>query len=169
MNDFTKTHEEKDLIWVPKSIAKKLDQIESGDFAEQYILEYAKRLRLSIECSIEALDEDIIQLKAKGIAYKQAYKAAFDEEEAAITDLWELSQARGAEAKKQATRQTQEIRNLAESLTEAVQALETTLNQINNYTIKEACETVERVKSAVTSLTPEVKHALKGILNETNN
>ena len=162
-------NEEKELIWVPESIAEKVNQIESGDFAEQYILEYAKSLRLSVEASIESLDEDILQLKAKGIAYKQAYKKAFDEEEATINSLWEFSQARGAEAKEQATQQTREIRDLTESLTNATQALEDALSRINSYTIKDTCETVERIKSVVTSLTPEVKHALKGILHETDN
>lgn len=154
----------KEIVWVRADIAEQLNALEDGAAAEDYILEYAKSLRSDIAVSIEALDDDIVTLRARGIEYKRAFREAFDEEEAAIVSLWEQHQKHSAEAKKHAVEQVNEMRRVIGALNDAYRELQNALDTIKTWQIQETTKTIEGLRVTTESLTPELKETLKSIL-----
>src|SRR5688572_20798439 len=89
MNTTTKTIEEKEIVWLPKSLAEKVKQITDGKLLELEILKYAEESKSSLRQDIESIEEDVLQYRAFMVKAKNAFKEAKDEQLDASYALWE--------------------------------------------------------------------------------
>lgn len=79
-------HEEKELVWLPKSLAAKVEALKDSDnFVEEYI-EQSKR---EINTNLESFDNEIISYKANMIKARKEFQIAKDEMIQANYEMWE--------------------------------------------------------------------------------
>lgn len=80
---------EKDLVWLPISLAAKVKEADDVKAIEREILSYVESTKNSLQLDIESMDDSIIQYRACMIKAREAFKKAKDEELDAFTSLWE--------------------------------------------------------------------------------
>jgi len=88
--------EEKEFVWLPKSIAKKLKDIEKPESAlsAEIINEYIKDVKTSMRVEVESLDEDVQIFKGLMIQARQRFEDAKNAQLEASYKLWEDFEAK---------------------------------------------------------------------------
>jgi len=80
--------EEREFVYVPKSLAKKIKELEDGKVKEDLILEYLDKSRKEVKANLETLEDDVIQYQGIMIKAKQTFEKAKNEQLTASYDLW---------------------------------------------------------------------------------
>lgn len=82
--------DDKELVWVPKSLAEKLNSLDDDLKSGELVLQYIKDTKRDVETSIDALDDDILNLKSFSAKvkkeFKQIYEAQIEESEKLFLD-----------------------------------------------------------------------------------
>lgn len=135
--------EEKEIVWLPKSLAKKLKDNTEKSMEEELILKYIDDSKKDIGYSLESLDEDVLRFKASMIRAKNAFKEAKDEQLEANYKLWEdydkdLSVVR---------EKMDSLKNLIKPVREEVENLNEEINKIRVWDIKELLDTLGTISS----------------------
>lgn len=81
--------EEKEIVWLPKSIAKKVKEMTDDRLLNEAIDMYFEESKKKIRGNLEALEEDVIQYKASMMKAKQAFREAKEEQIKASYAMWE--------------------------------------------------------------------------------
>jgi hypothetical protein len=89
MSDVT----EKDLVWLPKDLAKLVKDAAGIEGYEQEILSYVRESKLDMKESIEEIDKAIVLYRAKMIAARNSFREAKEAELDANYTLWETYSA----------------------------------------------------------------------------
>ena len=78
-----------DLVWLPVSLVKKINDLQDTRGVEKEILSYIEETKIDLRIGIESIDEDILLYRAQMIKARDAFKAAKNEELEGLYALWE--------------------------------------------------------------------------------
>ena len=134
-----KTVEEKELIWLPKSLVKKIKDLDDpNNFIQQY-LDDSKR---EIKASFETFDDEIIGYRANMIKVKSEFKKAADECISANYKVWEDFDKKRDELRIKVAAATEELSPMIQEF-EKLTAL---INKVDGWKIERFLETLEKLK-----------------------
>jgi len=137
--------EEREFVYVPKSLAKKIKELEDGKVKEDLILEYLDKSRKEVKANLETLEDDVIQYQGIMIKAKQTFEKAKNEQLTASYDLWERFDKEMPKLQKKIETITSQIEPIANQIIELNEALD----KIHSYQIKDLVELLKEVSSCL--------------------
>ena len=140
--------EEKDLVWLPKSIAAKVKQIETVEDADNMIQEYIKTKRQDFTRELENLDDDVLTFKGVCLRHRQELKKVYDEQANVLDDLWIDCGDMGSKIHKHAVAMAAELAPLTaevKSLKASIEEVKRLIGQVDFYPQQTFIQTVESV------------------------
>lgn len=147
----TTIKEEKDLVWLPKSLADKIKQIEDGRLLEAEIMRYAEQSKENLRIETESIEGDVLQYRAYMVKAKNAFKEAKEEQLTAAYALWEKFE--------------DDMKGLREYVTKAKGAIEPLKNEL--LQVKQLMGEVD--KWGIRELLSIVKELNSNYYSESNN
>ncbi len=142
-----RTREEREIVWLPKSLAKKVKDNTDEKLVEQEILKYLDDSRKDVRRSLEILEEDVVSYRALMVKARQSFEKAKNEQLDASYKLWEKFD-------KEMPKLSEKIKTLEEKLSpvkETVDGLEESLKNMSTYRIKDLVELIEKLDSILTA------------------
>ena len=140
--------EEKDLVWLPKSVAAKVKQIETVEEADNMIQEYIKTKRQDFTRELESLDDDVLTFKGVCLKHRQELKKVYDEQADLLDELWEDCGDMGSKIHKHAVAIAAELAPLTaevKSLKSSIEEVKRLIGQVDFYPQQTFIQTVESV------------------------
>ena len=140
--------EEKDLVWLPKSVADKVKQIETVEEADSMIQEYIKTKRQDFIRELENLDDDVLTFKGVCLRHRQELKKVYVEQADLLDKLWEDCGDMGSKIHKHAVAMAAELAPLTaevKSLKSSIEEVKKLIGQVNFYPQQTFIQTVESV------------------------
>lgn len=110
------TTEERDLVWLPKSLAGKIKEVQDVRAIEAEILKYVEQTKNSLKLDTESMDEEIIQYRAYMIKARNSFEQAKNEELEAFYAIWEKYDQDISKIRVQVTKAKEELKPLLEEL-----------------------------------------------------
>ena len=89
MNTTHQKTEEKEIVWLPKSLANKIKGMEDGKLMEAEIIKYFDESKRNMQIEIEALDDCVLQYRGLMTKAKKAFQEAKEEQLDSAYALWE--------------------------------------------------------------------------------
>ena len=140
--------EEIDLVWLPKSVADKVKQLETVEEADRLVQEYIKTKRQDFNRELESLDDDVLIFKGSCLKHRQELKKVYVEQSELLDKLWEDCGDMGSKIHRHAVALaaelaplTAEVKNLKASITE----VKNLIHEISFYPSQQFISTVESV------------------------
>ena len=133
--------EEKELVWLPKSLAKKVEALKDSD---NFVEEYIRQSRREIETNLDSFDNEIINYKANMIKARKDFKIAVDEMLEANYKVWESMDEDRKSIVSQAEKMIESLRPLKSELNE----ISNLMNKINKWGVKDLVDMVNHLNSA---------------------
>lgn len=134
-------NEEKEFVYLPVSLARKIKDLGEGKVYEGLVLDYLNESKNEIKANLASLDDDVIRYKGLMIKAKQAFKEAKDEEIKNSYEMWESLD-----------KELPSLKEKVESMKQSLLPLQSTLKEINSgmevlrtYQIKELLEIVKEI------------------------
>jgi len=129
---------EKELLWLPIELAKRVKDVTDSEAINNEILSYVEQTKKELQIGIESIDEDIVLYRAHMIKARNAFKEAKDQEIESMYSLWEeydkeLTKVRGF---------VNEAKKAIEPIKEEVIELNKEMEKINHYGFANMIETV---------------------------
>ena len=140
--------EEKDLVWLPKSVADKVKQIETVEEADSMIQEYIKTKRQDFTRELENLDDDVLIFKGVCLRHRQELKKVYDEQADLLDKLWEDCGDMGSKIHKHAVAMAAELAPLTaevKSLKSSIEEVKKLIHEVSFYPAQQFVSTVESV------------------------
>lgn len=117
---------EQELIWVPKHIKEKYDEVQDKNQQDKIILDWLEQCRNDIHSHLETLDDDVLYFRGMMAKARQDFKKAKDEQLAQLGEIWE-----GYEV---------DISNLDKKINSAKERIGKLVDEVRK--LKEVCEPV---------------------------
>lgn len=140
--------EGRDLIWVPKEFAAKYKKIESDEEKEKVLDEYiqsvSRAAREDFKCNLDSLEEDAVIFSGLMMKVKKSFEKAKNESLNASYSLWEEYQKELPDVDKKVG----EIISHLQPLTDKLNEINSLLNNIRMFDIKQMIEVVSTLSSA---------------------
>ena len=140
--------EEKDLVWLPKSVANKVKQLETVEEADRLVQEYIKTKRQDFNRELENLDDDVLIFKGSCLKHRQELKKVYVEQSELLDKLWEDCGDMGSKIHRHAVALaaelaplTAEVKNLKASIDEVRRLIDS----VSFYPQQTFIQTVESV------------------------
>ena len=140
--------EEKDLVWLPKSVANKVKQLETVEEADRLVQEYIKTKRQDFNRELENLDDDVLIFKGSCLKHRQELKKVYVEQSELLDKLWEDCGDMGSKIRRHAVALaaelaplTAEVKNLKASIDEVRRLIDS----VSFYPQQTFIQTVESV------------------------
>ena len=140
--------EERDLVWLPKSVAAKVKQIETVEEADNMIQEYIKTKRQDFTRELENLDDDVLSFKGVCLRHRQELKKVYDEQADLLDRLWEDCGDMGSKIHRHAVALAAELAPLTaevKSLKSSIEEVKRLIGQVDFYPQQAFIQTVENV------------------------
>jgi vacuolar-type H+-ATPase subunit I/STV1 len=140
--------EEKDLVWLPKSVAVKVKQIETVEEADSMIQEYIKTKRQDFIRELENLDDDVLTFKGVCLKHRQELKKVYDEQADLLDKLWEDCGDMGSKIHRHAKAIAAELAPLTaevKSLKTSIEEVKKLIHEVSFYPAQQFVSTVESV------------------------
>ena len=140
--------EEKDLVWLPKSVAVKVKQIETVEEADSMIQEYIKTKRQDFTRELENLDDDVLTFKGVCLKHRQELKKVYDEQSDLLDRLWDDCGDMGSKIHRHAKSLAAELAPLTaevKSLKASIEEVKKLIGQVDFYPQQTFIQTVESV------------------------
>lgn len=139
--------EETELVWLPKSLAKKITDAKDPTSQEMLALinGYIDKTRKNYKDNLEYLDEDIIMFRGLLVGVKKQYEEALNSQLSSEYKLWENIDEQRPKLKKKIEVLTDDLKPLTESLKE----IDGLLKSINSWEIGKLVEQVSFLSSAL--------------------
>lgn len=153
-----------ELVWVTPTLARKYNATTNPDSAEAVMHAATSKLAAEVQTALADLDDDILVFKARGLAYRDAYNAAFESEADKAYAIWEQHEDRLDALRKDAESRLKGIRDLTAEVQAANINLLSTLEQVSTYKVEHLADNLQRIHDLSRSLTPETVTALQIIL-----
>lgn len=132
--------EEKELVWLPKSLAKKIEELkDSNNFVEDYI----KESKREIYQNFDALDDEIISYKSAMIKARKEFEKAKDEMISASFEVWNDFD----KERKHLSDMVYQMQQTLEPLKKDLKEIEDSLSKISTYRIKDFFDTVQQIST----------------------
>lgn len=133
--------EEKDLIWLPKSLVKKIKDIEDTKTIEAEIYKYIEESKKDLRINLESLDDDVLLYKAYMIKAKNAFEAAKNEQLEASYALWEKFDTELYEVRKK----VEKVKEVMNPIKQELEELKTLMNSVKTYDIEKLLEVIKTI------------------------
>ncbi len=138
------TTEEKDLVWLPKSLVKKIKKAEEGgEDYENLVISYLDESNREVRNNLELLEEDVLQYRGLMVKAKQEFKKAKEEHLQASYEVWEEFDKELPSISEKVQKLTDEVKPIKEAADE----LKDTLNSISLYNLKELADVIEKISN----------------------
>jgi len=140
--------EEKDLVWLPKSVAAKVKLVETVEEADSVIQEYIKTKRQDFTRELENLDDDVLTFKGVCLKHRQELKKVYDEQADLLDKLWEDCGDMGSKIHRHAVAMAAELAPLTaevKSLKSSIEEVKRLINEVSFYPAQQFVSTVESV------------------------
>lgn len=132
-------NEEKELVWLPKSIVTKIKQLENSD---NFIQEYLDDSKRDIKANFDTFDDEILGYRASMVKVKTEFNKAADEAIKANYQVWLDFDKKRASLRAQVDQCVAELK----PLTEEVEKLNGLLKQVHTWDIERFLEMLNRVQ-----------------------
>ena len=140
--------EERDLVWLPKSVAVKVKQIETVEEADSMIQEYIKTKRQDFIRELENLDDDVLTFKGVCLKHRQELKKVYVEQADLLDKLWEDCGDMGSKIHRHAVAMAVELAPLTaevKSLKSSIEEVKKLIHEVSFYPTQQFVSTVESV------------------------
>ena len=140
--------EERELVWLPKSVAAKVKLVETVEEADSMIQEYIKTKRQDFTRELENLDDDVLIFKGVCLRHRQELKKVYDEQAGLLDKLWEDCGDMGSKVHKHAVAMAAELAPLTaevKSLKSSIEEVKRLIGQVDFYPQQTFIQTVESV------------------------
>ena len=140
--------EERDLVWLPKSVAAKVKLVETVEEADSMIQEYIKTKRQDFTRELENLDDDVLMFKGVCLRHRQELKKVYDEQVDLLDRLWEDCGGMGSEIHKHAVGMAAELAPLTaevKNLKSSIEEVKKLIHEVSFYPAQQFVSTVESV------------------------
>jgi len=144
--------EECTYAYIPKSLAKKVDELGNCASVEKEILSYIEETKLDLRISIESIDEDILLYRAHMIKARDAFKIAKNEELEGLYVLWEgfdKERCKLGNMVKQAKDTLDPLRKEIKQMAFDIQDLNSAISNLDVGRMYNFFETLERCKEFI--------------------
>ena len=152
--------EEKELVWLPKKLAKQIEGLENPD---NFVKEYIEESKREIKTNLDNLDDDIIQYKAAMITARQKFKEAKDGVLKANYEVWEKFE----EDNKSLRKMTDVLLSQLRPIKNEVDEINQTLSKISTYQMKDLLELLQKIGYALQD--NQTREVLKTLIDAKNN
>ena len=132
--------EEKELVWLPKELAAKINDIEGVEGLRKEILSYVDETKRHLRNDIEMMDEDILLYKAYMIQARDKFKQAKNEELEANYTLWETFDEELGETRKR----VRNVQDVLEPLKKDLNTIEQSIRNLNTYKMEDVLKIVDK-------------------------
>jgi chromosome segregation ATPase len=133
--------EEKELVWLPKSVAKQVQEVIDEKAKETVIFALIEDSKRDIQISLESLEDDVIQYKGAMIRARKAFEEAKNEQLTANYEMWEVFEKDLPSVEAKVQKMKEKIAPLKKELDE----LKTLMDSVRKYEIQDLLESVESV------------------------
>ncbi len=111
----------KELVWLPSELVEQIkgmeDELSTGTLVQKYI----QNVKKDVETSIDALDDDLVNLKSFSIKVRQEFKKVYDEQVNESEKLFCDADKKLPHVKKIATKYCKELAPVKDKLEEIKQ------------------------------------------------
>lgn len=135
------TEEEKDLVWLPKSLAADIKALESPYQMQALIAEYIEESKRDVKLNLENLDDSLITYKAQMISARNKFEEAKNKELDANYAMWEKFEEERPKIQEKVKSLIAELQPLKDELNGLKKALE----GIHTYDIEKLVELVKAI------------------------
>jgi len=80
---------EMDYVYIPKSIAKQLKDLDNADEQEKIVKKIIDKKKLDMEYENELLEDSLLQFKHVCLKHKIELQKVYDDQEKKLYDMWE--------------------------------------------------------------------------------
>ena len=133
--------EEKEFVYLPKSLAKKIKGLENGRVFELLVLEYFEKSKSEIKSGLESLDDDVVRYQASMIKAKQTFEDAKNKQIKDSYETWEKLDKELPNIKKKG----EDLVDALDPVTKKLEEIKVLYNQINQWEIKDLLETLKAI------------------------
>lgn len=123
---------DKDLVWLPKSLVKEVKKLESDEELEKLILKHIEDSKLSITAELAELDDQVLMYRGLMVKARNEFKKAKDEELESFTAIWDHYE----KDIKNIRQKVEEVKNALQPLKDEVAAVKGMMNEIYVYDFK---------------------------------
>ena len=150
--------EEKEYVslYLPKSLAKKIKQLESGESHEDIVQSFLDESKRDIKNSLECLEDDVLEYKALMTKAKVAFREAKEEQLQASYELWEKFEEDLPSVEEKITKLINKLKPVERQLSQ----INDLLNGLSFYSIENAMELIGKINQ----MTSETKNIFKFLL-----
>lgn len=134
--------EEKELVWLPKKIAKQVKELEDPN---SFVLQYIANSKKDIQLGFEYLDDSIIQYKGSMVKYKKEFDEAYQVAIEANTKIWEKHE----EKRKLIKADAEALKEDLEPLLETLKEINSLLSKVNSYQIEKLLDIVSKISCSL--------------------
>lgn len=124
--------EEKELVWLPKSLAERIKGFTDNSEYEAAIVKYIEESKADFKINIESIEEDVLQYKAFMIKAKNAFREAKEEQLNASYELWDKFDGDLSKVRDYVSRVRKEI----EPLKKDIEQLNSEISKISKWEIE---------------------------------
>lgn len=150
--------EDCETVYVRKEVAQEYLKLTTLDMKEQSLIHAAELMRRGIECDIKDLDDDVLKMKAAGLAYRDALTKAWNEESLKLEEAWTACQERI----KTARDGIKAAEKMFAPLIDDVAAMDKRLESGVSYKVDRVLETVQRFAD----MSDDAKGMVRRLLDE---
>lgn len=129
-------YEEKELVWLPKDLAKKVESLKDSD---NFVLKYIEESKRDIKANLDSLDDEIVQYKGLMAKARSSFKEAKEDALEANYALWESFDNERKSLKAKAEQMVESLK----PLTEELKKINEQLNNIHVYRFKEVIDVID--------------------------
>jgi chromosome segregation ATPase len=150
---------EKELVWLPNSLAKKIKKLEENEpiLTTDLINEYFKDCKDELKANINSLDDDLVVFKGLMMAARKSFEEAKNTQINEMYDLWEKFDVQRSEIEKKISTITEELKPLKEKISE----LNESISKIDAHKIERLYKTIKEFNN----LWDKDRKVLKYLLN----
>lgn len=135
--------EEKEFVYLPKSLAEKVKDLNEGRIKEEIILDYIKRSKDYIKSDVESLDEEVTMYAGSLIKAKNAFKKAKEEQLGEMYEMWEGFDKEFAGIKTKIN----SVVDLLKPLKEGFNDIKTQMDSVNKWDIESFLKIIKDISS----------------------
>jgi hypothetical protein len=132
--------EEKDLVWLPKNLCKKIKELEDTD---KFILDYIEESKKDIQLNIEAFDEEILIYKGLMAKARQGFLEAKTEALETNYAIWDSFDKES----KNIYDKSSKLKDSLGPLTQELEKINGLIDKVRTHRIDELMSTIEKFNS----------------------
>ncbi len=132
---------EKEYIYLPKDLVKKIKDLEDNKLIEQAIDEYFEETKRDLKVNLEEIDDRVLEYRGLMVKAKNEFKKAKEEQIEASYILWEEFDKEMPSIRTK----IEALKNEISPITKELKELSIELNKVKTWEIKDLLEIVKEV------------------------